>query len=156
VLPVNADYALGCRWEPMGPATDFNGDGDTSDSIAQIVDLATGAVTSTDLAIDLSDPMRLGQRTAFVIVDEASHGSGSLNGDGDTNDDILHLVDLGNGNVHNTGMDVHTRAFFTAPYTLWAQNSGNLIFAVSEAAHGSRDLNGDGDANDLVVHIQDF
>ncbi len=154
VLPVNADTAFGCRNENFAPATDFNGDGDTSDSIAQLVDLGTGLVTSTDLALDTSDPMRLSTGLAFVVVDEYAHGS-SLNADTDLFDDILHFVSIPSGTVYNTGLDVQTRSVSGTPYTVWSQNAIELAFGVNEFAHG-RDLNGDGDMGDIVLHVLDF
>ena len=68
------------------------------------------------------------------------------NGDGDGDDVLLRIIDLGNGrNV--TIPDI-------APSPQPTIGGGFVSFVVPEAAEG-RDLNGDGDTLDLVVHVLD-
>ena len=86
-----------------------------------------------------------GNLVAF-IVSESNEGS-DLNGDGDTNDFVPHVYDHTTGMTTNIGL-----AFSGFAFSL----DGNLLaFHVFESAQGNTDLNGDGDTNDLVLHVYD-
>jgi hypothetical protein len=49
--------------------------------------------------------------------------------------------------------DVVSLSLPARPATVVGLAGGGLAFAVSEAEHGSIDLNGDGDADGAVVHV---
>ena len=77
-----------------------------------------------------------------------------LNGDGDTLDDVAHVLDVRTGESTNLGVALNLTPFFAS-----AQLEGRdgLVFvAVDERSQGTTDLNGDGDADDLVAHVYDF
>jgi hypothetical protein len=75
---------------------------------------------------------------AFTVP-EAAQGDGSLNGDADTADWVVHVW---NGtSVGNLGL---------AGTQLVPRRGGGVAFAVGEGAQGSADLNGDGDTGDQV------
>jgi hypothetical protein len=79
-------------------------------------------------------------------------GSEDLNGDGDLEDIVLTTEDLGSRRVTNVGLlgvrgpdqDSLIGPFWEDGHAFW----------ISEAEEG-RDLNGDGDRADLVMHVHD-
>ncbi len=133
---------------------DRNMDGDVSDHILASYDIATAATSTYGLAVRLTHsgffgyPFEVSNGCVAVCVDEASQ-SADLNGDGDTSDFVLHVVELATGQVTNLGRAV-SRWFNE---TAIAVNSDILAFLVDEARQGHTDLNGDGDALDVVMHI---
>lgn len=156
---------------------DLNGDGDAADHVLFVRDVTGGVTINLGLATGLLSPVSNG-RTAFNVP-ELQQGA-DLNGDGDTQDDVAHLLDLATGTVTNLGFETFTgdvslagdlavaagstiHAYDAAtgvtrnvgvPGTLRHVGSGRVTFLRDEAAAG--DSNGDGDANDLVVHAFDF
>ena len=75
---------------------DLNGDGDTWDQVLHVHNLATGETTNLRLVLG-SVPARwvVSGDWLVVWVSESGHGQAEdLNGDGDTRDEVLHLVDL--------------------------------------------------------------
>ena len=68
-----------------------------------------------------------------------------LNGDGDQNDAVVHLFELASGVLRNTGYAGGVNAA-----------GGHILLLVQESAQGAADLNGDGDALDIVPHIYHF
>jgi hypothetical protein len=124
-------------------STDLNGDGDSGDSVLHIFDASTGTITNLGLAIN-----HFLVRNGLVpfTVFESYHGNTDLNGDGDTDDHVLHVFDPSTGTTTNLGLD--SSWFFPG--------GGNLVrFTVREANQGNTDLNGDGDSADEVLHIFD-
>lgn len=89
-------------------------------------------------------------RLLLLGVSELDEGLRDLDGDGDTADfDVAHVYDLETGSLTNLGLalgDLVTRN---------AVAEELAVFAVSEAAQGGTDLNGDGDTLDLVLHVYD-
>jgi hypothetical protein len=79
-------------------------------------------------------------------VDESDQGGTDLNGDGDTKDEVYHVVDRLTGTVTNLGL-----AFFFPPRL----DADAMLFQVVELGQG-QDLNGDGDWLDRVVHFVSF
>lgn len=92
----------------------------------------------------------------LVVVRESEQGGLDLNGDGDTLDDVVHVVDLGSGALTNTGLATQRIPFArpsdVAPPLLVTDGSV-AAFPVSEADQGGLDLNGDGDVLDPVLHV---
>ena len=159
---------------------DLNNDGDTDDRIAHILDSETSAVLNLEIEVDeffwspnsetviidnflqdsqaydvQSDSLQdLGVggsvrwsedgRWASLSVWEDDDGV-DLNTDGDTDDRVLHVFDTDSGQVRNLGVD-------HASYG-WSPGSHHLAIVVDEAGQGNTPLNGDGDANDGVLHV---
>lgn len=79
---------------------------------------------------------------AFQVV-EANQGAQSLNGDLDTGDEVIHVLDTVSGQVRNLGLAGGRPVV-----------DGALVaFAVPEGDQGNTDLNGDGDTTDTVWHV---
>jgi hypothetical protein len=114
---------------------DRNGDGDTIDYVTFVLDLGTGAVTDSMLAGGLGD--------GVFYVPESSNGI-DFNGDGDRNDSVLHLIAHGAFPAVTLGLAAGSVRL----------GNGRAAFSVAEAFEG-RDLNGDGDLSDGVLHAYD-
>lgn len=126
---------------------DLNGDGDTDDAIACVVDLRTNKVRETGLAVSYrlleneeDWPVAIGGDRLAVQVSEADQGGKDRNGNGTATDDVLAVVDLNTGTVTNLGV--------VGQRPTWL--GGRLYFVQPESMAG-RDLNGDGDMADNVL-----
>ena len=124
-----------------GQGLDLNGDGDTTDTVVHVHDLATGIPINLGLAG--GSPVALDGGAVALGVFESRQGL-DLNGDGDVNDTVIHLHDPATGITVNLGL-----AGFAVPL-----EGGAVALAVSELGQGT-DLDGDGDVNDMVVHLHD-
>jgi len=123
--------------------TDFNGDGDAGDFVLHLHDVASG--TTSNLRFAIASPLDMDERRIVAQVSEAQQGNADLNGDGDASDQILHVFDTADGSAVNLG------------YTPYGQSrvvNGRVAFSAREGDAG-RDLNGDGDMADVVVHLYD-
>ena len=142
----------------------LNDDGDQADRVLQIVDGANqrtnvGRAAEEFVLGDLT-PNACGtsavQLVAFRVV-EAKQGSGSLNGDGDAADAVLHVHDTVSGTTFNTQQALTPCRLETCdprrPYRVVGRTVRFLTF---EPDQGGADLNRDGDGNDLVVQVFDF
>lgn len=127
-------------------ASDLNADGDAADGVLHLWPQSQGSLYNAGLAGGPVCPSFAG-RTAALAVSESQQGGVDHNGDGDLLDDVLVLVHDAGGAVVNLGLAVQ-------PYTVRLSDRA-VAFAVSENAQGGVDLNGDGDAADLVVHLLD-
>ncbi|MSR61162.1 MAG: hypothetical protein EXS08_01775 [Planctomycetes bacterium] len=90
-----------------------------------------------------------------VTVPEDEQGT-DVNGDGDTLDDVIHVLDLEHGTVINTGLVLGSsfpRGEFQ-PSPVLAVGT-HVAFAVNEFESGALDRNGDGDTSDLVLALYD-
>ncbi len=124
--------------------TDLNGDGDTFDQVLHVYDGETGIITNFGVAISSSPELQV---TDTLIVFSIVESSVDLNGDGDTFDSVLQIFDIRANSTSILGVALSTSRFFV---------SGSLVtFTVSEDSQGGTDLNSDGDASDLVVHVYD-
>ncbi|HVS13210.1 MAG TPA: hypothetical protein VMV46_04760 [Thermoanaerobaculia bacterium] len=121
---------------------DLNGDGDIEDTVAHVYDPATGTTVSTGLASNAEGLVGLGGDVVAFAVIEMFEGA-DLNGDGDTFDPVVHLMDLSTGELVNTGI---------AGFDLLELTDGTLAITASEFSSGE-DLNGDGDTNDIVTVV---
>ena len=87
---VEGNTALAVAFED---GQDLNGDGDMSDRVVHIVDGATGTAWNSGLAVRSSTYVYdLSEDFAAVLVNELSMGDVDLDGNGSTNDDVLHLL----------------------------------------------------------------
>jgi Tol biopolymer transport system component len=124
-------------------ATDLNGDGDAGDRVVHVYDLDTREWTNLGLAADAIEAR--GTTVAFLTA-EIDQGV-DLNNDGDREDRVLQIYDVGARELINVGVAVDDFV---------VDDPGAFVaFRVSEAADGGEDLNGDGDANDAVMHVYD-
>lgn len=121
---------------------DLNGDGDRSDRVLFVHDPIRRRTTNLGLAGALLDVA--GRRVAFNVP-ESAQGNTDLNGDGDTGDVVLFTYDAGDGSLENLGY----------ASSAFALEGSSLLFVVGETSQDVTDLNGDGDANDHVVHLHD-
>lgn len=120
--------------------TDLNGDGDTSDSVLFVHDVDRGLTTSTGRAS--SAIAGFGPGLVGFYVHERGQNV-DANGDGDLDDQVLHFFDVRFRQVIQTRL-----AFGPAGARIDGQRA---VFFVLESQQG-RDLNGDGDLSDHVLH----
>ena len=121
---------------------DLNGDGDFDDTVWHAIELASK--TTTNLGwIGIVSQLE-GDRAIFQLF-ERENGLGDLNGDGDTDDMILHVRDL----ADDSFFSLDTAGYVPFPA---AGGGATLPVLVWESLEG-RDLNGDGDQGDTVLHL---
>ena len=83
-----------------------------------------------------------------IPVSETRMGGMDYNGDGDTLDRVVHLFQPSTGGSVNSGVALG-EWFGAAPVS---GVRDRFLLWVSERSEGGRDLNGDGDAEDVVLH----
>ena len=125
---------------------DLNGDGDASDIVMHVYDMAAGAVTNLELATSALEFDLDGDLLAFTVR-ENFNGSVDLNGDGDALDPVLHVYEPSTSTLSSLGLAVSSRHDFQV-------DNGVLAFAASEILQGV-DLNSDADMFDEVMHVFD-
>ena len=135
-----------------GQGADLNGDGDQSDAVLHLYDLSTGVTSNLGLALDLYlDGLPLVAAGKILVgVSEADQGNLDRNGDGDTLDAVAQVVDAASLTSLNLGL-----ALSYANHPVVITDAGTA-FLVSEAHQGGTDLDGNGSANDEVVHVHRF
>jgi hypothetical protein len=123
-------------------ATDLNGDGDASDSVLFVLDIASATATNTGV----SATHMAGCGTKVVLLVPESEDGVDLNADGDALDIVFHRYDLVAGTLANIG-----QAAF------WPTLAGKrfALLPVREAGQGGVDYTGDGDSMDSVCFIYD-
>ena len=133
---------------------DLNRDGDIDDTLLCVARVQRPRVIDTGLVVDedsADDPedwavdISADGRYAAVLVYESDAGDTDLNGDGESEDEILHLYDL------NTRKATNLRIEASRP-TFWR----NKILFTSDEAVEKKDFNGDGDMRDEVLLIYDL
>lgn len=124
---------------------DLNGDLDTDDIVLHAWD--GSSVTNLGQASDSLGFKLEGDLLAFIVV-EASAGLGSLNGDADVLDEVMHVHDFSTGTTTNLHLAVDGGADFEL-------NGGYVAMVVPESGQANTDLNFDGDVNDEVLHVFD-
>jgi len=132
--------------------TDLNGDGDTDDIVVHVFDAITGEITNLGLA----GLLEVEGRRVALLVSEMYQGFTDLNGDGDASDTVLHVFDADTGTTTNMGFAVDQPYLPSSGTLMELPFEGDvLVVRVSEASQSGLDLNGDGDAEDRVVHVLD-
>lgn len=121
---------------------DLNGDRDTDDDVLMVYDPVANRILNKQIAVD-GDLVEGGGTLVWRTL-ESDQFNRDLNGDRDTDDSVVFVMDLKTTNWSCT-------RYAGAEY-LCATDRG-VGFAVSEADQGNRDLNGDGDTDDDVVHL---
>ena len=81
---------FGVREDSQGN-TDLNGDGDKKDFVLHIYDHSTEETTNLGV---YGTSVQLDGNLIALTISENSQGNADLNGDGDTNDDVLHVIEL--------------------------------------------------------------
>ena len=128
---------------------DLNGDGDKFDSVLavsrgpghrEIVPLALEQDVST-----LAPAVRTQDLIAAFVVGESEQGA-DLNGDGDKQDELLHVLDGATGEVTPILWQVNVKSVAVV---------GNRVFAM-RAESPANDWNGDGDSFDWVLFGYDL
>ena len=126
---------------------DLNGDGDLGDRVIQIA-LAPGLPRSLGFAVE--DFVASDTLVAFRVR-EAAQGGQDLNGDGDTDDDVLFVYDLRTDTLFPTGQAVTPcRLEACDPRLPYRPLVDTVRFLTLEVAQGA-DLTGDDDLDDLVL-----
>ena len=134
-------------FEPDQGGTDLNGDGDGNDLVVHVLDPLAGALQNTGLGGSGRDGLSpaaasLGEYM-LLFTDEAD--GRDRNQDGDTSDVLPVLYPRAGGRILEPGVAVN-------PFGGGASPAGGLLaLAVSEAQE-NRDLNGDGDLDDVLAH----
>jgi hypothetical protein len=127
---------------------DLNADGDQNDQVAQEVDVATGAVVNLRVAV--SGAILASDKHFAFLASEAAQGL-DLNGDGDLLDFVWHVYDPMTPAVPPVNLGIATNASGIAG----AGTSGGFVLLQAESASAGVDLNGDGDAADVVARVFD-
>lgn len=150
-VPVHfPDYAIGVNLvaivahEMLAGRQDYNLDGDMDDAILFIHDTINCVTMRQPYALS---SFLVDGSLVFASIPEEEQGHTDLNGDGDALDYVLHVYEEATGRMINTGLAAGGRV-----HTIGSQ----LAFAVSERAQAGTDFNGDGDANDKVIHLFDL
>jgi hypothetical protein len=171
-LDVNGNLAAFLVPEKAQGAVSLNGDGDLDDRVVHVHDAAAGPNgTTTNLGLAAEDFV-LGAPTIVdcgagptlrqvlaMRVSETAQGAGSLNGDGDTIDDVLYVyaydVAAHAGTLIAT-MQAVTPCRLPAcdPRFPYRVTGDTVTFLTLEAEQGA-DLNGDGDMTDLILQHLD-
>jgi hypothetical protein len=133
---------IGALVSESGDGRDYDGDGDTDDTVIQIHALTGGDWTNVGQAADV---LSIAGSYAAFITPESSQGA-DLNGDGDRDDRVIQAYDIAKGELVPIGWPAEDFVLNAA---------GLLAFRVSEAAQ-AEDLNGDGDLKDAVLFVYDL
>ncbi len=150
----------------VGDIEDLNHDDDFSDTVLQVVDadrhVTNVGVAMTDAVIgDRTSNTRCGRDVHLVAfrVPELEQNNQILNGDGLVDDNVLHVYDLVSGTTRNSGLAAVPCTFAACdPREPYRVDGTKVLFLASELQPqgNGRDLNGDGDASDVVLHTYDF
>ena len=137
--------------EAMQGNTSFNGDGDASDRVLQVFDASIPRLTNTEQA---AEEFVVGeQRLVAFRTREASQGGQDLNEDGDADDGVLQVYDATMDAVLNAKLAVTPcRLEACDPRVPYRVLNDTVRFLTFEGDQGE-DLNGDGDADDIVLEV---
>jgi cysteine-rich repeat protein len=126
---------------PPGP--DLNADGDAADLVVHLV-RGTAPVANLGRA---AEALALSPDIVAALVSERAQGAQDRNGDGDAGDLVVE--------IHPTAAAPGTWTALGLAADAVAVSGSLVAFSTPEAAQGGRDLNGDGDAADRVLHLYD-
>jgi cysteine-rich repeat protein len=154
--PVVALLTPECPFEPPsgqpcpGGGADLNGDGDTLDQVVRIYRSDSGRLIDTGQA---AEEFVLGSRLLAFRTREGAQNL-DLNADGDWSDDVLQVFDLGTEQLLNTASAVTPCPLEACdPRFPYQVRDDTVVYITAESDQGGQDLNGDGDATDLVKQI---
>ena len=139
----------------------LNGDGDSDDGIAHVLDHDAATVTDLQIATEdmvLGDPVgtTCGARHLLAVrVDEAEQGAGALNGDGDSDDSVLHVFDIETSILANLAQAVTPCTLAACdPRQPYRVNGREVRFLTLETDQ-NEDLDGNGAIAELVIQSYD-
>ena len=127
---------------------DLNGDGDTNDNVAFMVDMPAPGTGSTNLGFATTTSSLFGN-DALIGVPEAGHFGGDLNGNGIANDVVTIYFDFSDTppTARSLGIVANAASIFRA-----SDIEVRLAALIPEGQSGNfNDLNGDGDNTDRGV-----
>lgn len=127
---------------------DLNADGDFDDQVLHVHDIPSVATRNLGLAVDRDrrlNPVFGSARGDWIAFDvsEAAQGQ-DLNGDGDTEDHVLHSHHFESSRTTNHG--------FSGAVPTRDPEAGPLVFSADESEQGG-DRNGDGDQEDTLLVV---
>lgn len=173
-LALAGDVVIFATRETDQGASDLNGDGDTSDRVLQVYDVAAQALLPCTPLSGATCTAGVRQPAAEFVVgeetvthcgtlrlvafrtSEAEAGNTDLNGDGDTSDGVLQVYDLVSGTLQNTGAAVTPCTIPECdPRTPFKVEGGKVRFLTYEPDQGNQDLTGDGILG-LALQLYDF
>lgn len=150
-LTVAGPLAVFATPEAAQGSRTLNGDGDADDRVLQVYHANTGVLRNVGQA---AEEFVVGEQglVAFRTL-EARQGGQVLNGDGDTADGVLQIYDAVTDQLLNTRLAVTPcRLEACDPRAPFRVLRDTVRFLTLEADQG-RDLNGDGDSDDLVLQV---
>lgn len=129
-------------------ASDFTGDGDTLDLVLIGLDMTSGALRVSGLAMGFPNlqPKVIGE-VAYVAANEATQGM-DIKGDGDQQDNVVFRFEPASGATSYTGLSPYVPGQGVG----WQAGSHEVFVAASEYESGT-DHNHDGDTSDYVLHV---
>lgn len=130
---------------------DLNGDGDVQDGKILHL-LPVGTLSTTNVGI-VADDLRASEDLLAFVVPEEDQGSTDLNGDGDLDDEILHVFNMLTGQIVNLGFSSGSAGGNTCATSY--NVGGPLLYIPASEASDDRDYNQDGDLDDDVVFVYD-
>ena len=136
------DYAAFLTSE-QAQRVDLNGDGDKSDVVLQIADVANRWVVNTGTA---ASEIAMSGTNVALLTSEKKQGNTDLNGDGDTSDSVVQVYDIAAQNLIDIGVAARPKSL---------QMSGNLLGFLADEKTQGQFLNADQDQGDHVLQIYD-
>jgi hypothetical protein len=146
VLPIDAvdvistERSLLLRARESASRRDWNGDGDQDDRVLFSWNPLDGRLVNTRLSP--FEVVSLGDALALLELDESAL-SRDLNDDGDEDDFVLHVYGTFDRRLTNLSL---------ATLSVLGTGLSSALCGVNEARQGA-DLNGDGDQDDVVLHL---
>ncbi|RMF21216.1 MAG: hypothetical protein D6760_09955 [Deltaproteobacteria bacterium] len=155
--------------DPADPAADITGDGDREDSVLTVLDASGGApsapqplcpATSASVAAgqvvflrpeDAGPTPSLPHCPAAALVD----GNPDLSGDGDSSDEVVHFWSQSENAVLNLGLAARAVSASGSWIAALASECDQAGAITAGCPAGGTDLNGDGDAGDLVLEVHE-
>jgi Tol biopolymer transport system component len=135
---------------------DLNLDGDTADLVMQIYDIESDTVISTGQAAILCTlpgcepftPYKVKGDTVSFLTREPDQGGTDLNGDGDGIDTVAQIFNVRTGTIQVVELSAEQPNLPPFPDESF---EGPILYVEASEPELGRDLNGDGDQNDIVV-----
>jgi hypothetical protein len=138
-------------WTAVGPEADLV---DTAGSLValreaatkelQVYDAETAVLTALN---EVAEDFVVGEQIVAFRTPEVT----DLNGDGDSEDDVLHVYDLVSAQTFNTGQAVIPCRLQACDPRVPYRVAGDTVTFLTLEADQDDDLNGDGDATDLIL-----
>lgn len=131
---------------------DRNGDGDSLDRILTIHDISNNSTINTGIPV-VGQLVTDGSTVVFLYSERNQYTD--LNGDGDTQDNVLAYYAIPTGQLHTTAIvpRLSSGQFGSLPHY---DVDGQFITFVSKELSNTDDFNDDGDHNDTVVRYFDI